>query len=252
MRSRLLRPGRYNVAYGDTGGQTLDIFRGDGEGVQPIQIFIHGGYWRSLDSKDHSFVIEAFAPAGVTTLVINYDLMPDVAMDVLVTQCRRACAWAFRNAAAINCDASRIFVSGHSAGGHLACEMLATDFPAFADDLPADLLKGACGVSGLYDLEPIRLSFMGPALKLTPADDVALSTVRKAPRGGGSLLLAVGALEGPEYLRQTRDLATAWGPECRLLGAVEQDGHDHFSIAAELGRFDSPLSVAVRSQMGVG
>ena len=118
---------------------------------------MHGGYWRSLDKQHFSFVARGLQPAGVLVAVINYALIPTVDMDELVRQVRASVAWLHRNVAALGGDPDNITVSGHSAGGHLTAMLLSTDWPAFAG-LPADLVKAGCGISGLYDLEPIRLS----------------------------------------------------------------------------------------------
>lgn len=241
---------RLDVPYGPSPAETLDVFPAPGAPPAPIQVFIHGGYWRALDKADFSYVARAFRPAGAATVVINYGLIPSVDMDELVRQCRAAVAWVYRRARSFGGDPERIFVSGHSAGGHLVAMLMATDWPAFAG-LPADLVKGGCGISGLYDLEPIRLCFLNETLTLTLEQARRHSPVHLAPIGPSPLLLPVGGLEGPEYHRQTDDLAAAWRRHGLAMEVMAMPGLHHFSIVAQLNDPSSELSRAVLRQMGL-
>ena len=127
-------------------------------------MFIHGGYWQALDRKDFSFVAERLVEAGAAVALVGYDLAPAVDMDTIVGQIRAAIAWLYRNADAHGFDPDRICLAGHSAGGHLAAMALATDWTAFG--LPADLVKGVCAISGVFDLEPIRLCYLNEVVRL--------------------------------------------------------------------------------------
>jgi arylformamidase len=241
---------RLDVAFGPGADETLDIFpAGDNA---PIHIFIHGGYWKMLSKNEFSYVANAFVPKGVTTVVINYGLIPAVSMDELVRQCRAAVAWTWRHAASFGGDPGHIYVSGHSAGGHLTAMLMATDWPSFEQGLPADLVKGGCGISGLYDLEPIRLCFLNDDLKLTPQEAARNSPVRLSRHYPAPLLLPVGALEGPEYLRQSNDLATAWDDQGSAPQVLVMADMNHFSIVEQLNRPDSELALAIHRQMGTG
>jgi arylformamidase len=247
--TRTQLPARLDVAYGPHAGERLDIFPAPGPGPAPIHVFIHGGYWYRLDKADFSYVARGFRPAGVATVVINYALIPTVDMEEQIRQCRAAVAWVHRNAASFGGDPGRICVSGHSAGGHLTAMAMTTDWPARG--APPDVIASACGISGLYDLEPIRLCYLNGVLKLGPAESRSASPLRLAPTSRAPLLLTVGALEGPEYTRQTVELARAWqahGVPCRV---TRLDGHDHFSIVAELEDPTSPLTRAILGQMGL-
>jgi len=204
----------------------------------------------ALDKADFSFVAHAFQPAGAAVVVINYALMPAVAMDELVRQCRASVAWVYRNAPSFGGDPHRIFVSGHSAGGHLVAMLLATDWPAFAG-LPADVVKGGAGISGLYDLEPIRLCYLNDTLQLGPDAARRNSPVHLLPGSRAPLLLPVGGLEGPEYHRQSEDLAAAWrarGVPCEVMDLA---GIQHFSIVSQLEDPTSDLGRAILRQMGL-
>ena len=237
---------RLDIAYGPHPGERLDVF--PARGPAPVHVFIHGGYWHRLDKSDSSFVARAFAPSGAAVVVINYALIPTVDMDELVRQCRASIVWVYRNAASFGGDPNRIFVSGHSAGGHLAALLISTDWAAFAG-LPADVIKAGCGISGLYDLEPIRLSYLNQTLGLTMETARRNSPVHLVPAAAGPLLLPVGEKEGDEYHRQTESLAAAWRRRGGRVEVMDMTGHDHFSIVTELGAPGTPLGRAILAQI---
>lgn len=240
--------GRLDVPYGPSAAETLDIFPAPGASTAPVQVFVHGGYWRALDKAEFSYVARAFRAAGAVTAAINYALIPTVDMDELVRQCRAALAWVYRHARSFGGDPERLFISGHSAGGHLVAMLMATDWPAF-DGLPRDLIQGGVGISGLYDLEPIRLSFLNETLKLTPEQAWRNSPIHLKPTCCGPLLLPVGGLEGPEYHRQTEELAAAWRRHGVAVEVMDMPGLHHFSIVGQLNDPASELSRAILRQM---
>jgi arylformamidase len=248
-RARAELPMRFDVPYGGHHGERLDIFPAAGEAAAPVHLFVHGGYWHRLDKADFSFVVRALRPAGAVTVVLDYALMPGVDMDTLVSQCRAAVAWVHAHAGEFGGDPARVFVSGHSAGGHLVAMLLATDWAALGR--PADTLKGGVAISGLYDLEPIRLSYLNDVLGLTPEAARRWSPVHHPPSHAGPLLLTVGALEGPEYLRQSHELARVWRSQGLRGEVVEMAGHHHFSIVAELEDPTRELSRRLARQMGL-
>ena len=244
-------PARLDLRYGPHPGETLDVFLPEGSGPWPVHVFVHGGYWRSFDKQDFSFVARAFQPAGVLVAVINYALIPTVDMDELVRQVRASVAWLHRNAGALGGDPARLTVSGHSAGGHLVAMLMSTDWGRFAG-LPADVVKAGCGISGLYDLEPIRLCYLNETLGLTWETARRNSPVHLVPAAAGRLLLPVGAKEGDEFHRQTESLAAAWRRRGLAVEVMDMTGHDHFSIITELGDPGTPLSRAILHQIDPG
>jgi arylformamidase len=250
-RARAELPAKLDLRYGEAPGETLDVFLPPPGRPQPapVQVFIHGGYWMLLDKRDFSFVARGFHDAGALAVLINYALIPSVSMDGLVRQCRAAIAWTHRNAAAFGGDPDRLYVSGHSAGGHLTAMALATDWSAFAG-LPLDAVKGGCGISGLYDLEPIRLSYLNDTLGLTSEVARRNSPIHLAPARSAPLLLPVGGLEGPEYHRQSETVAAAWRARRLAAEVVDLPGQDHFSIVGQLLDARSELSRLIARQMG--
>jgi len=228
-RTRTLLNARLDLAFGNQACERLDVFPAKQAGA-PLYVFIHGGYWYSLDKSDFSYVAEGMVPHGVTTVVNNFVLAPHADMDEIVRQNRAALAWLWRNAGQLGADRERIYVTGHSAGGHLAAMLLGTDWRRFGDDLPADLVKGACAISGLFELEPIRLSYLNQTLNLSAEmasrnSPAQLDYPRAAP-----LFLVLGEDESPEYHRQSEHMAAKWralGYPCEYLVPRQLD---HFAI----------------------
>ena len=246
-RARAELPMQFDVPYGRHHAERLDVFLPSGAGPAPIHVFVHGGYWHRLDKADFSFVARAFPEAA--TVVVNYALVPSVDLDEQVRQVRASIAWVHANARSFGGDPARITVSGHSAGGHLVAMLLATDWAGFG--APADVVKGGCAISGLYDLEPIRLCYLNDVLALSPDVAQRNSPVHLEPSGRAPLALTLGAHEGPEYHRQTDDLAAAWRAVGVSIDVIDAAGHDHFSIICELERADTELARVIRKQMGL-
>jgi len=243
--ARRTLPCLLDLAYGAGAGETLDVFAAQGRrggGLAPVLVFIHGGYWRSLDKADHSFVAAALARRGVCVVVPNYALCPAVTVPDICVQMVRAVAWVHRHIAVHGGDPWRITVAGHSAGGHLAAMLLAAQWPAFDPALPPSVVRNALSISGLFDLEPLRHTpFVRDALKLTPdqvrmASPVGFAAPPLTEEGGrlrGTLACVVGGDESAEFLRQNALLRQAWGkevvPVCEAL-----PGLNHFSVLEAL------------------
>ncbi|HET9734564.1 MAG TPA: alpha/beta hydrolase [Burkholderiales bacterium] len=236
-------------AYGNAPGETLDIFparKGDGS----VLVFIHGGYWRSLDKKDFSFLAPAWVDAGVSLVVVNYGLAPVVTVERIVQQMLAASAWVYRHAEEYGMDEERLFVSGHSAGGHLAAMMLAALWQVYERSLPKDLYKGALAVSGVYDLRPlVQVDWLQGDLRLDEATALKLSPAFLPPATRAPLTLAVGGLESSEFKRQNALLAQRW--KSVLARDVPMPGRDHFTVIDGLADRANPLFAATRRMMGL-
>ncbi|HYG54146.1 MAG TPA: alpha/beta hydrolase [Burkholderiales bacterium] len=233
--------------YGDMPGETIDIFparKGDGTCL----MFIHGGYWRALDKKDHSFLAPAWVDAGVSLAVVNYDLCPHVSIDTIVQQMLRASRWLWEHAEDYGMDQDRLYVAGHSAGGHLVAMLLCALWPVYERSLPKDLWKGGIAISGLYDLRPMmQVAFLQPDLRLDEESALRLSPAFMPPATRAPLLTAVGADESGEFRRQNALLGSRW--KSVLAGDVTMRGRNHFSILDAFAEPGSPLFTKARSVM---
>ncbi len=227
------QPRQLDVRYGGGPNEHLDIFPA-AKPDAPVLVFIHGGYWRALDKRDHSFVAPAFTREGVCVVVPNYALCPAVTIPRITMQMVQALAWTWRNIARHGGNPNRITVAGHSAGGHLAAMMLACVWPAYEERLPSDLVKSALSISGLHDLEPImHTPFLQPSLKLTAQQVRQASPARLPPPAAGTLYTVTGGDESEEFLRQNQLIRDAWGPE-RVPVCEALPGLNHFTVLEAL------------------
>ncbi len=235
------------AAYGAGEREVLDVFPAPRPGA-PILICIHGGYWRRLSKDDFSFFAEPFVRAGAAVVVPSYALAPEASLDDIVGQMRAAAAWVHANARSFNGDPARIFASGHSAGGQLA-GMLA-NAPWSERSLPGDLVKGVCGISGLYDLEPVRRSNCNDWLHLDAAAAERNSPAAHLSIVATPLLAVAGERETREFQRQTLDFARAW----RAAGSPADErilaGLNHYSIVLDVLDERSALRAALLALIG--
>jgi arylformamidase len=239
---------RLDLAYGDSPRQIVDLFLPEAR-RPPLLVFIHGGYWQRFDPKAFSFVAERLVEAGAAVALIGYDLAPAVDMDKIVAEIRQGLAWLYRHAEAQGFDRERMFVAGHSAGGHLSAMALATDWAEAR--LPADLIKGVCAISGVFDLEPIRRCYLNEVLQLTPEQVRRNSPLGLAPRARCPVTVTLGGRETDAFHEQSRAYARMLkqaGLECELL---VQPALDHFAIIMAMAEPDNPTVRAICRQMGL-
>ena len=237
--TRRRRAGLIDVPYGDDAGERLDFFPTP-QDRPPLLVFIHGGYWRSLDKFDFSWIAPTFLDAGAAVALLNYGLTPRVTVEEIVRQQLKAMAWLYRRADDLGFDRDRIVVSGHSAGGHLTAMMMAAQWPAFDPGLPADLIKGGLAISGIYDLEPlVPLPFINADLRLDAAAARRLSPVHMPPATPSPLVTAVGGLESAEFKRQTQLIRRAWPKNARE--DLDVPGANHLTVCDQLAVESSPL-----------
>jgi acetyl esterase/lipase len=231
---RAARGGRLDLSYGEGARQRLDLFSCGRPGA-PTLVYIHGGYWQMNDKEPYAFVGEGLLAAGFNLALVEYTLAPAARLDQIVGEVRAAVAWTIDHAKEHGGDPARVFVSGHSAGGHLTA--MAMDDPRVA---------GGVAISGIYDLEPIRLNYLNEKLGLDPAEAARNSPILRLPARAAPLVVAVGLGELPELVRQSAEYAAAWRGQGLPGRYLPLAGHEHFSVLEELARPDGAILAAVR------
>jgi arylformamidase len=235
------------IAYGASPRHVIDVFAGDGQGKDrsnaPLVVFIHGGYWQALDGSSFSHMARGLNAHGIGVAVPTYDLCPQVSVAEIINEMCQA----MRELAKLS---DRLIVSGHSAGGHLAACMLATDWTAYDASLPAQLVRAAYAISGLFELEPLVPTSINKALGLDAAAARAASPLFWTPPTHGSLDAVVGELESAEYHRQSRSIVEVWGKA----GLATQYGAvlaaNHFTAIAPLADPASPMTLRLTELAG--
>lgn len=239
-RADMLKQGRaeLGLAYGVTPRQYLDLFHARAGTAAPLALFMHGGYWRSLDPSMFSHMARGLNARGVTVAVVGYDLCPIVTIADIIEQMRRACSflWLRHN--------RRMYVIGHSAGGHLAATMVGTDWPSLYPKAPADLVPAGCAISGLYDLTPLVGLSMNQDLRLTAEDARNVSPAFWPIGPGRTLDVVVGALESSEFKRQSQIIVQAWQGAAQTR-YEEIAGTNHFTVCDPLADPQSAMTSRV-------
>ena len=227
-----------NLAYGDAPREKLDFFPGRNP-TGPLLVYIHGGYWQRGDKDMYSFVTEGFVKHSVACAVLNYDLTPAVRMGHIPPQIRKAIAWLWHNASELGYSQDKIFVMGHSAGGHLTAMMMATDWPSVDAALPGDLVRGGIPISGLFELEPLVHTTINDGPQMDIEEARGLSPTFIPPCTDAPQLVVVGGGETEEFFRQADDYAAKFQTERRHIERYDVPDMDHFDELERLAEDES-------------
>jgi len=222
----IAKDAQLGLSYGPSARQTIDLFPAKDPDA-PLAMFIHGGWWRSLDPSMFSQLAAGPNANGITVAVVGYNLCPTCSIANIIEQMRAACLYLWRK------FHKRIFVYGHSAGGHLAACMVAADWKSVASDVPADLVPAAYAISGVFDLMPLLHVSQNADLRLDEKSARAASPLYWPAPAGRKLDAVVGALESSEFLRQSRAIADAWGKGAKTC-YEEISGTNHFTVVDSL------------------
>jgi len=231
--------GYLDVPYGPHPMEKLDMFRARGSS-RALLMFIHGGYWRTLDKSQHSFVAAPFVQSGITVAMVNYALCPTVTVEDIVRQMLQAGAWLYRNGGNFGAPDAKLYVAGHSAGGHLTAMLLAAQWPRFAPDLPAKVVQAGLSVSGVFDAMPVMNT---PSVNVDVRLDARMAR-RVSPAylpaaTDAPLYLAVGGKEQEGFHEQHRLMRERWGNA--VAGEIACPDDNHFTILERLADARSPL-----------
>jgi arylformamidase len=222
-------------SYGPSEVEKLEIYRAKQPNA-PIFVFIHGGAWLGGAAKDYGFPAEVFVNAGAHYVALDFISIKRANGDlrVMADQVRRAVAWVYKNAASFGGDPARLYVGGHSSGGHLCGVTLVTDWSKDFG-LPGDIIKGGLCMSGMYDMKPVRLSARSNYVKFDDDMEDKMSSLRHLDQLRAPIVVTYGTNETPEFQRQNRDFAAAVkavGKPVELIGAPD---YNHFEMCESLG-----------------
>jgi arylformamidase len=232
------------LRYGESPRQTYDLFKPETAAGDAIVLFIHGGYWRGLSPAFFSHMARGLNARGVPVAVAGYDLCPQVTIGEIIGQ-MRACVATLWNRYHVP-----VVAVGHSAGGHLAACMLATDWSAVAPELPPTLVPAAYAISGIFNLKPLTETSINADLRLSFEESERESPFFWPAPSRLVLDAVVGSLESEEYLKQSRRIVDVWG----LSGAVtrydEIEGANHFTVLDGLANPDDPMTARIAALAG--
>ena len=236
------------VPYGSLPREKLDIYPADRPGG-PVLIYIHGGYWRSGSKEDNCNFVPVFTERGASVVLVEYDLCPTVTVSDIVRQTRHAIAWVYRNILRYSGNPAKIYLSGHSAGGHLTAMALAHDWTI--EGLPRDLIKGAVATSGVYDLDMVMRISVQEQVRLTPELAKRNSPFHHPPLPICPVIVAVGGAEPKGWQQMSEDffnLCKERGVDCEYLIIP---GANHYTMSEHLADAASPLAQAMLRQMAL-
>jgi arylformamidase len=247
VRARIGAPQR--VAYGPSEIEKLDIYRAKATNA-PVFVFVHGGLWQLGNAKDYGFPAEMFVAAGAHCVVLDFINVNEAGGDlgVMAAQVRRAIAWVCKNAASFGGDPDRIYIGGHSSGGHLCGVALITDWQK-EFGLPDDVIKGGLCMSGMYEMTPVRLSWRRAYVKFTDAMAEAMSAQRHIDKLRAPIVVTYGSFETPDFQRQSRDFAAAVKAAGKPVQLIEAANYAHLEMCESLGNPYGPNGRAALAMM---
>jgi len=234
---RTAAAGELGLAYGSHERQKVDIFRSKEDHTGAHAVFIHGGYWQGFDRSSFSHMAQGLEIHGIPTAVPSYRLCPEVTVGDIIADMQSLCLWLWKR------SGRPLVVAGHSAGGHLAACLVATDWESLGG--PPHLVRAGFGISGLYDLRPLIPTGINKALKLDERTARATSPLLWPARQNVRFEAWVGGDESPEYLRQSASIEAAWlgtGLDC---SSVVVEGKNHFTVIDALTQPDSAMTAAL-------
>jgi arylformamidase len=232
-RAHIGDPKRFS--YGSTPVEALDLYSAKKPNA-PIFVFIHGGAWLRGEAKNYGYPAELFVNSGVNYIVLDFIAVGPANGDIslMADQVRRGIAWTYKNAASFGGDANRLYVGGHSSGGHLCGVALVTDWQKDFG-LPANMVKGGLCMSGMYDMKPVRLSKRSSYVKFTDMMEQAMSSQRQLDKLQAPIIVTYGTNETPEFQRQNRDFAAAVKAAGKPVEVIEAPNYNHFEMCESLG-----------------
>ena len=231
---RASQPFELDRVYGASPRNRFDIIHPPGSTAGPLVVFIHGGYWRSLEKSSFSHMAAGPLAHGFSVAIPEYSLCPDVTVPDIIDEMRQCCLHLWQH------YRRPLIVAGHSAGGHLAACMAATDWSHF--EQPRDLVRAILPVSGIFDLRPLLATPINADLRMTSEQALIASPLLWPVNHRFAAAIWAGSVETAEFLRQSATLAAAWSGLGLDVTYNEVEGADHFSIAAELSRPDSAMT----------
>jgi arylformamidase len=245
-RKRLGEPKR--MAYGPSEVEKLDVFK-TAKSNAPVFVFIHGGAWLGGSAKNYADYAEMFVNAGANLVILDFIAVNDIRP--MAEQVRRAIAWTYKNAKSVGGNPDRLYIGGHSSGGHLCGVALVTDWQTDFG-VPSDIVKGGLCMSGMYDMKPVRLSKRSAYIKFTDEMEQAMSSLRHLDQLRAPVIATYGRNETPEFQRQNRDFAAAVKAAGKPVQLIEAPSYDHFEMAESLGNPYGPNGRAALAMMKLG
>ena len=240
-----------DLKYGTNPDEKLDLYLPTTGNKKKLQIYIHGGYWQALSKEESSFAATNFQEHGCYFAALDYSLAPNASLTEIVAQVREAIAFLFRSAANFGYDADEIYLSGSSAGAHLAMMMLQTQWSTISSNLPLNLVKGVCAVSGIYELSPIQQTYINEPLQLSVEEVEQLSPIRHKNINDSPVILAFGDNETEEFRIQTEAMQARLVSQSIETQCKKIHERNHFNVILDLSVPKSWLFLKVAEQMKI-